>query len=160
MYFFLSLSLFLIIFVFSEGIDLGLIGEVEKYSDLVGQNAIFSKVQRIARLPPLLCIQYMRFFWKETPESRDHAGVKCKIVKSVQFDLFFDPLQHCSESLKQRLLENRQKREQVRDRMRDMRMDDEQEGSDSTTFDNEVLCSYCFVSFSSFSIFLFLSGGA
>jgi ubiquitin carboxyl-terminal hydrolase 14 len=121
----------------NEGIDLGLIGEVEKYSDLVGQNAIFSKVQRIARLPPLLCIQYMRFFWKETPESRDHAGVKCKIVKSVQFDLFFDPLQHCSESLKQRLLENRQKREQVRDRMRDMRMDDEQEGSDSTTFDNE-----------------------
>lgn len=66
-----------------EGLRLGLEGDVELHSDLLGRNAIWEKKQRIAKLPMYLCIHKMRFFWKETPENRDHAGVKCKIRKAV-----------------------------------------------------------------------------
>ncbi len=36
-------------------------------------------------LPTYLCIQFMRFFWKETADSRDHQGIKCKIFRKVAF---------------------------------------------------------------------------
>ena len=32
----------------------------------------------------------MRFFWKETPESRDHQGVRCKILRRVKFTQSLD----------------------------------------------------------------------
>ncbi|CAM9907516.1 unnamed protein product, partial [Phaeothamnion confervicola] len=34
-----------------EGVKLGLVGEVEKYSDVLGRNAVWTKTQRIKRLP-------------------------------------------------------------------------------------------------------------
>lgn len=39
----------------------------------------------MASLPRYLCIQFMRFYWKQTPDSRDHAGVKCKMLRPVIF---------------------------------------------------------------------------
>ena len=39
----------------------------------------------MAKLSPYLCVQYMRFFWKATPDSADHTGVKCKIMRPVSF---------------------------------------------------------------------------
>jgi hypothetical protein len=53
--------------------------QVEKYSDVLGRNAVWTKTQRIKKLPRYLCVQFMRFFWKATPDSRDHVGVKCKV---------------------------------------------------------------------------------
>ena len=114
-------------FFVSEGMELGLKGEVEKWSEDNQANLIFSKTQQVTSLPPLLCIHYMRFFWKETPESRDHVGVKCKIRKSVQYSSLFDPLQHCTPALKEKLLVNRRTREEVREQMRSLRMDEEEE---------------------------------
>jgi ubiquitin carboxyl-terminal hydrolase 14 len=32
----------------------------------------------------------MRFYWKETPDSQDHAGVKCKMMRPVTFPLKMD----------------------------------------------------------------------
>ena len=76
-----------------EGLKLGLEGTVEKNSEVLDRNALWTKQQRIAKLPKFLCVQFMRFFWKATPESRDHTGVKCKILRPVSFtevcDLFF-----------------------------------------------------------------------
>ena len=69
----------------SEGLKLGLEGTVEKNSSVLDRNALWTKQQRISKLPRYLCIQFMRFFWKPTPESRDHAGVKCKILRPVSF---------------------------------------------------------------------------
>ena len=68
-----------------EGLKLGLEGTLEKHSNVLDRDAIWTKQQRIARLPKFLCVQYMRFFWKATPESRDHTGVKCKILRPVAF---------------------------------------------------------------------------
>ena len=68
-----------------EGVKLGLEGAIEKNSSMLGRNAIWTKRQRLASLPRYLCFQFMRFFWKTTPESRDHQGVKCKILKAVTY---------------------------------------------------------------------------
>jgi ubiquitin carboxyl-terminal hydrolase 14 len=83
-----------------EGLKLGLEGTIEKFSDVLNRNALWSRKQRVASLPRYICFQFMRFFWKPTPESRDHRGVKCKIMRSVTFpevrteylsSLFFSP---------------------------------------------------------------------
>ena len=68
-----------------EGIQLGLEGTVDKASDVLGRNAEWTKRQKIAKLPLYICVQFMRFFWKATPENRDHTGVKCKILRPVTF---------------------------------------------------------------------------
>lgn len=31
----------------------------------------------------------LRFFWKATPDSMDHQGVKCKIMRPVSFILVY-----------------------------------------------------------------------
>ena len=43
--------------------------------------------------------QFMRFFWKATPESADHQGVKCKMMKPVTFNETMDMYEHCSTRL-------------------------------------------------------------
>lgn len=68
-----------------EGLKLSLEGVVDKTSPILGRNAEWSKRSKIAKLPQYICIQFMRFFWKATPESRDHQGVKCKILRPVSF---------------------------------------------------------------------------
>jgi ubiquitin carboxyl-terminal hydrolase 14 len=49
----------------------------------------------------------MRFFWKETPDSRDHQGVKCKIIRAVRFEDKFDVYDCCTEEVKVVLRTNR-----------------------------------------------------
>jgi ubiquitin carboxyl-terminal hydrolase 14 len=68
-----------------EGLRLGLNSSVEKLSPILGRNAEWAIRQQLAKLPRFLCVQFMRFFWKPTPESRDHTGVKCKILRPVTF---------------------------------------------------------------------------
>jgi ubiquitin carboxyl-terminal hydrolase 14 len=68
-----------------EGLKLALEGTVEKNSQVLGRNAIWNKQSKIASLPRYLCVQFMRFFWKATPESMDHQGVKCKIMRPVSY---------------------------------------------------------------------------
>lgn len=68
-----------------DGLKLGMESTIEKRSEVLGRDATWTRVQRIASLPKFLCIQFMRFFWKATPESRDHAGLKCKILRPVKF---------------------------------------------------------------------------
>ena len=60
-------------------------GTFIKNSDVLGRDAVWMKKQRISTLPKYLCFQFMRFFWKATPESRDHVGVKCKIMRAVAY---------------------------------------------------------------------------
>lgn len=83
-----------------EGITLALNDKVEKHSNVLGRNAIWTKSQRIDRLPPVLVVQFGRFYWKETPDSQDHAGVKCKVMKPVAFNGILDIYDFCSERVK------------------------------------------------------------
>lgn len=84
----------------SEGIQLSLTGKLEKYSDALGRNAQWTRSQRFARLPPYLVVQFGRFYWKATPDSQDHAGVKCKVMKPVGFQGTLDVYEFCSEKVK------------------------------------------------------------
>lgn len=79
-----------------EGISLALNGKVEKHSEVLARDAIWTRKQRIARLPPVLGVQFGRFYWKETPDSQDHTGVKCKVMKPVAFNGVLDVYDFCS----------------------------------------------------------------
>lgn len=68
-----------------DGIKLGLQTNIEKFSESLQRNAQYKKTLSIANLPKCICVQFMRFFWKATPESRDQAGVKCKVLRNVAF---------------------------------------------------------------------------
>jgi ubiquitin carboxyl-terminal hydrolase 14 len=76
-----------------DGIKFAFEGSVEKFASSLDRDAIWNKTQKIASLPQYICVHFMRFFWKATPESRDHTGVKCKILRAVTFpevcEIFF-----------------------------------------------------------------------
>ncbi|OQS01313.1 ubiquitin carboxyl-terminal hydrolase [Achlya hypogyna] len=84
----------------SEGITIGLEGAIEKNSDVLGRNATWKKSMKINRLPKYLCVQFMRFYWKLTPESRDHTGVKCKMLRPISFPQVLDVFNFCTDDLK------------------------------------------------------------
>eukprot|EP00752_Nemacystus_decipiens_P016309 g14585.t1 len=83
----------------SDGMKVGLSDKVEKHSEKLGRDAVFTLKSRITRLPRYLCIQVMRFFWKATPDSMDHQGVKCKIMRPVTFPATLDMYEFCAPSL-------------------------------------------------------------
>jgi ubiquitin carboxyl-terminal hydrolase 14 len=91
-----------------EGIKIWLEGTVEKHSSLLNRDALWKRKARISKLPKYLCIQYLRFFWKPTPESSDHAGVKCKILRPVSFPETLDVYQFCSDAVQNELRINRE----------------------------------------------------
>ncbi|KAL3810838.1 hypothetical protein ACHAXA_007493 [Cyclostephanos tholiformis] len=86
-----------------EGIQLALTGKLEKYSEILGRDAMWTRSQKIARLPPYLVVQFGRFYWKATPDSQDHSGVKCKVMKPVGFQGVLDVYDFCSDRLKKAL---------------------------------------------------------
>jgi len=87
-----------------EGIQLGLTGTVELRSEVLGRNAVWSRHTLISRLPKYLSVQMLRFYWKPTPESRDHAGVKCKMLRPVAFPADnLDVFEMCTPELQAQL---------------------------------------------------------
>jgi ubiquitin carboxyl-terminal hydrolase 14 len=79
----------------SQGIALSLTGKIEKQSALLQRNAVWTRTQRILQLPRILVVQFGRFYWKATPDSQDHAGVKCKVMKPVGFADTLDVYDFC-----------------------------------------------------------------
>jgi len=92
-----------------EGVQLGMKGTIEKRSDVLDRDALWAKSVKIKRLPRYLCVQYMRFYWKATPESADHTGVKCKIMRPITYPEVFDVFDCCTEKLQASLRANRDK---------------------------------------------------
>jgi ubiquitin carboxyl-terminal hydrolase 14 len=86
-----------------EGILLSLQGKTEKHSDVLGRNALWTRKQRISRLPPVLTVQFGRFYWKATPDSQDHAGVKCKVMRPVTFGSDLDVYDFCTTDIQDTL---------------------------------------------------------
>lgn len=93
----------------AEGIALSLNGKIEKRSEVLGRDAVWTRKQRIARLPPIICVQFGRFYWKATPDSQDHAGVKCKVMKPVAFNSTLDVYDFCNEEVQKILKISRDK---------------------------------------------------
>jgi len=97
----------------AEGIKLSLEGKIEKQSDVLGRNAVWTRTQRIARLPPVLAVQFGRFYWKATPDSQDHQGVKCKVMKPVTFQSTLDVYDFCTPEIQKVLQVGRNKARQA-----------------------------------------------
>ena len=84
-----------------EGLKSSSKENIDLYSDLLAQNAVFEKTQLINRLPPYLTVQFMRFFWKQANVSTGAKAGKAKILKSVNFSKIIDIYDLCSDSTKQ-----------------------------------------------------------
>jgi ubiquitin carboxyl-terminal hydrolase 14 len=94
-------------------IELSLVGELEKTSSLTNSSAVYQKTSRLARLPLILTVQFVRFFWKAGADKK--PGNKSKIVKPVEFPFTLDVLDYCSDELKATLAPARQKLRELDD---------------------------------------------
>ncbi|KAK8251868.1 ubiquitin C-terminal hydrolase-like protein [Phyllosticta capitalensis] len=95
-----------------EGLAAGMVEKIEKNSEVLGRNAVYTKTSRITRLPKYLPVHFMRFDWR-----RD-TGKKAKIMRKVTFPQELDIVEFCSEDLKKLLIP-------VRDKIREIRKDEE-----------------------------------
>lgn len=91
----------------ADGLNISMTGDLEKFSEVLQRNAIFSKTQKVNSLPSYLCVQFVRFYWKKESNVGGTKAGKAKILRSVMFPKVLDIYNHCSESLKKSLDEGR-----------------------------------------------------
>jgi len=80
-----------------EGLRLGLQGDREKTSSVLGRLSNFRGQAYIENLPPYLTVQMMRFFYKADVQQ------KAKILRKVNFPLTLDIFELCSDQLRSKL---------------------------------------------------------
>lgn len=95
-----------------DGIVAGLEEKIEKRSEVLGRDAIYTKKSKISRLPKYLTVHFVRFFWKR------EAQKKAKIMRKVTFPDELDVVEFCTDELKQMLIP-------VRDKVREVRKEEE-----------------------------------
>lgn len=95
-----------------DGILAGLEEKIDKKSETLGRDTVYTKKSRIARLPKHLTVHFVRFFWKR------EAQKKAKIMRKVTFPLEIDVVEYCTETLRKQLVP-------VRDKVREVRKDEE-----------------------------------
>ena len=86
-----------------EGLKNSLKENIELFSDKLQRNSIFEKSQQINRLPNYLCVQFMRFYWKQANTLTGAKAGKAKILKSVIFSKIIDIYDMCTEETKELL---------------------------------------------------------
>ncbi|KAF9197608.1 Ubiquitin carboxyl-terminal hydrolase 14 [Haplosporangium sp. Z 27] len=77
--------------------------KIEKNSPTLNRSAVYSKSQRISRLPAYLTINFVRFFWKPAEQ------VKAKILRKVKFPFELDASQFCTPELQEKLTDTKVK---------------------------------------------------
>ncbi|KAH8654509.1 hypothetical protein BGZ60DRAFT_473063 [Tricladium varicosporioides] len=95
-----------------DGIMAALEEKIEKQSEVLGRDAVYTKKSRISRLPKYLTVHFVRFFWKR------EAQKKAKIMRKVTFPHELDVVEFCTDELKKMLIP-------VRDKVREVRKDEE-----------------------------------
>lgn len=95
-----------------DGIIAGLEEKLEKNSEVLGRDAVYTKKSKISRLPKYLTVHFVRFFWKR------EAQKKAKIMRKVTFPHELDVVEFCTDELKKMLIP-------VRDKVREVRKDEE-----------------------------------
>lgn len=100
-----------------SGIKNKFIGELEKKSNILDRNAIFSKTTEVTRLPAYLSVQMVRFFYKEGKNGQ--PGVNAKILKDIKFPKVLDLYDVCSNELKNKLEYGRKRFDQMDNWKRD-----------------------------------------
>ncbi|KAF4455306.1 ubiquitin thiolesterase [Fusarium austroafricanum] len=95
-----------------DGILAALKEKIEKKSDALGRDAVYTKTSKISRAPKYLTVHFVRFFWKRETQK------KAKIMRKVTFPKELDIVEFCSDELKSALIP-------VRDKVREIRKDEE-----------------------------------
>ncbi len=95
-----------------DGIVNGLKEQLEKRSEVLGRDAVYTKTSKISRLPKYLTVHFVRFFWKRETQK------KAKIMRKVTFPHELDVVEFCDDNLKKLLVP-------VRDKVREVRKEEE-----------------------------------
>ncbi|KAK4133453.1 cysteine proteinase [Trichocladium antarcticum] len=95
-----------------DGLVNGLSEKIEKRSDALGRDVMYTKTSKISRLPKYLTVHFVRFFWKRDVQK------KAKIMRKVTFPHELDAVEFCTDELKKALVP-------VRDKVREVRKDEE-----------------------------------
>jgi ubiquitin carboxyl-terminal hydrolase 14 len=95
-----------------DGLVSGLSEKIEKKSEALGRDVMYTKTSKISRLPKYLTVHFVRFFWKRDVQK------KAKIMRKVTFPHELDAVEFCTDELKKALIP-------VRDKVREVRKDEE-----------------------------------
>ncbi|KAF1963148.1 cysteine proteinase [Byssothecium circinans] len=95
-----------------DGLAAGLTEKIEKRSEVLGRDAMYTKTSRIARLPKYLTVHFVRFDWRKT------TNKKAKIMRKVTFPEELDVAEFCTDDLKKLVVP-------IRDKIRDIRKEEE-----------------------------------
>ncbi|KAK8067834.1 hypothetical protein PG996_006946 [Apiospora saccharicola] len=96
----------------TDGIKNALVEKIEKNSDVLGREAVYTRTSKISRAPKYLTVHFVRFFWKRETQK------KAKIMRKVTFPHELDIVEFCDDKLKKLLIP-------VRDKVREVRKDEE-----------------------------------
>ena len=91
----------------SDGFRLALDSQREARSEAVGRDVLFSGTQQLTRLPLVLTVQLMRFFFKAATQE------KCKILRAVTFPLLLDVYEFAAPELRAALDAPRDRRKRA-----------------------------------------------
>ena len=81
----------------NEGFKIALDETRELRSELAGRDVVFSGSSKVAKLPPWLNVQMVRFYWKQDIQA------KAKIMRAVTFPVQLDMYEFCTDELKKEL---------------------------------------------------------
>ncbi|GAB1312287.1 deubiquitinating enzyme [Madurella fahalii] len=95
-----------------DGLLDGLTEKIEKRSEVLGRDVMYTKTSKIARLPKYLTVHFVRFYWKRDVQK------KAKIMRKVTFPHELDAVEFCTDELKKALIP-------VRDKVREVRKEEE-----------------------------------
>jgi ubiquitin carboxyl-terminal hydrolase 14 len=95
-----------------DGLVNGLTEKIEKKSEVLGRDVMYTKTSKISRLPKYLTVHFVRFFWKRDVQK------KAKIMRKVTFPHELDMVEFCTDELKKALVP-------VRDKVREVRKEEE-----------------------------------
>ena len=85
------------------GLKLRLEDRITKFSSTLGRDAVYLKTSRISRLPAYVCIQLVRFFYKEKEK------VSAKVLKDIKFPITLDVFELCTPELQNKFIPARER---------------------------------------------------
>jgi ubiquitin carboxyl-terminal hydrolase 14 len=84
------------------GLKMRLEEKITKMSSSLARDAVYTKTSRITRLPSYLCINIVRFFYKEKEK------VSAKVLKDIKFPVMLDLYDLCMSDLQKKLVPMRE----------------------------------------------------
>ena len=87
----------------TDGLQAGLEGSLEKFSESLQRNAVYNKTMKVSKLPQYAIVQMVRFIWKNASSAAGTKAVKAKILRSVAYQKVLDLYPFCTDELKQSL---------------------------------------------------------